>query len=95
MNDEKWVVVDETQGVWQAEIIKGLLNSHNIEVWISQEGASHAYAIGVGRLGRTEILVPSHEESKARDILERYHAGEFELPDEEDAPLPDDDLPTD
>jgi hypothetical protein len=58
-------------------------------VWLSQEGASRAYSLGIGALGRVQILVPSDMSERARSILEDYYAGKYEsesleLPDEDE-----------
>lgn len=89
--EEKWEVVEMVQGQLQAEILRGLLEAQEIKVWLNQEGAGAAYGINVGPLGTVEILVPSGEIHKARQILDAYYAGEFESsemapfePDEDD-----------
>ena len=91
MADEEWVLVDKVPGQLQAEIMKGLLEAQGIMVWINQEGAAHAYAVSVGTLGMVEILVPSSEVEKAKQILEAYYRGDFEdmefkTPDSDEAP---------
>jgi hypothetical protein len=78
MNHDSWVVVDEVAGDLHAEILKGLLESYDIEAWISQEGAGRAYQFGVGRLGRVQILVHKLNSQRAREILDQYYAGELE-----------------
>jgi hypothetical protein len=78
MPDEEWVYVDQVQGQLQAEIIKGLLEAQGIQVWLNQEGAAHAYAIEIGSLGSVEILVPSSQVEKARQIMAEYNRGDFE-----------------
>jgi len=89
MTQVHWEVVDEVAGDIQAEIIRGLLEAQDIKVWLSQEGASRAYGLGIGALGRVQILVPSDMSDRARSILEDYYAGKYEsesleFPDEEE-----------
>jgi hypothetical protein len=84
MDSETWEVVDEVQGQMQAAIIQSMLESYGLSVWVSQEGAGQAYPINIGTLGRVQILVPKHQEEKAQEILRQYHAGEMELPDDEE-----------
>jgi hypothetical protein len=89
MTQPHWEVVDEVAGDIQAEIIRGLLEAQEISVWLSQEGAGRVYGLGLGVLGRVQILVPSDASERARVILEDYYAGKFEseqmeMPDEED-----------
>ncbi len=78
MSEEKWEFVDEVAGDLQAEIIKGLLEAQGIPVWLSQEGAGRAYGIGVGSLGRVQILVPTSYITQARTIMDQYYGGEFD-----------------
>jgi hypothetical protein len=78
MADEEWALVDKVHGQLQAEILKGLLEAQGVMVWLNQEGAAHAYAVAIGTLGMVEILVPSSEVEKARQVLEAYYRGEFE-----------------
>ncbi len=78
MADEEWVLVEKVPGQLQAEIMKGLLEAQGIMVWLNQEGAAHGYALTVGTLGMVEILVPSSQVEKARQVLDAYDRGEFE-----------------
>jgi hypothetical protein len=77
MPDEEWIYVDQVQGQLQAEIIKGMLEAQGIMVWLNQEGVAHAYAIEIGSLGTVEILVPSSQVEKARQIMAEYNRGDF------------------
>jgi hypothetical protein len=78
MAEEEWILVDKVQGQLQAEILRGLLEAQGIMVWLNQQGAARAYAVAVGTLGMVEILVPSSEAEKARQVLEAYYRGDFE-----------------
>ena len=78
MAEEEWILVDKVQGQLQAEILRGLLEGQGIMVWLNQQGAARAYAVAVGTLGMVEILVPSSEAEKARQVLEAYYRGDFE-----------------
>lgn len=91
MTDEEWMLVEKVHGQLQAEIMKGLLEAQGIRVWLNQEGAAHGYAVTVGTLGMVEILVPTSELEKARQVLDAYNRGDFEDmeltgPDTDDAP---------
>jgi hypothetical protein len=89
----QWAIVDEVAGDLQAELLRGLLQAQGIEVLLSQESAGHSvYALGVGELGKVEILVPMDRLEEAQAILNDYYAGKFELPDED---TPQDDQPMD
>lgn len=78
MSEEQWEYLDEAPGDLQAEILKGFLEAQGIPVWLSQEGAGRAYGIGVGELGRVQILVPTHYLEQARAVMNDYYAGKFE-----------------
>lgn len=83
MSEDDWEVVDEAAGELQAELIRSLLESFGLKTWISQEGAGRVHGLSVGRLGRAQILVPSSQADEAKNILQKYYAGELALPDEE------------
>ena len=74
---EEIVVVETTSGMMEAEILRGLLESMNISVCLSHESAGQIYALGVGRLGRVDMLVPADQADEARRIIADYHAGRF------------------
>ena len=78
MTDDEWVLIDKIQGQFQAEIIKGLLEAQGIQVWLNSQGAARAYAVTVGTLGAVELLVPSSQADRAREIMEEYNRGDFE-----------------
>jgi hypothetical protein len=83
MSDKSWEVVDEVAGDLQAEIVRTLLESFGLQVWLSQEGAGRAYAMNVGTLGRAQVLVPKTQAEDARKIIQKYYAGELAHPEEE------------
>jgi len=78
MADEEWVVIDMAAGMLQAEILRGMLEAQEIQVWLNQEGAAHAYGLAVGPIGTVEILVPSSQAERGMAILEEYYAGNLE-----------------
>lgn len=78
MSEERWEVVAEVAGELQAEILRGMLEAQGIKVWISQEGAGRAYGLGVGRLGKAQILVPKGKLDQANALLDDYYSGELE-----------------
>lgn len=78
MSEERWEVVAEIAGELQAEILRGMLEAQGIKVWISQEGAGRAYGLGVGSLGKVQILVPAGELELANSLLDDYYSGELE-----------------
>jgi hypothetical protein len=78
MDQDRWEVVVEVNGNLEAEILRGLLEAQGIEARISQEGAGKALGLGVGPLGKVQILTPVYDSENAREILDKYYAGEFE-----------------
>lgn len=73
MGEEKWEVLDEVSGSIDAEIIRGLLESQDIKVVLSQEGAGRALGLTIGSMGGTQILVPQKQLTEAQEILEDYY----------------------
>ena len=70
-----WIAIGESAGRLEAEILRGMLESLGIQVRLSQESAGSTYGIGVGPLGRVELLVPRGQEAAARAALEEYFSG--------------------
>jgi hypothetical protein len=83
MTEEKWEVVTTVSGSMQADILRTLLESRDIEVFLNQEGAGRVYGINVGPLGEVQILVPESQSQEAQQILNDYYAGKFEADDED------------
>ena len=87
MAEQQWVVVEETAGPFQAEIIRGLLQAQEIPVVVSQPGAGVAIGVTFGSLGRVQILVPAGNLERARQIVEGYYSNagqEGNIDDSED-----------
>jgi len=70
-----WIAIGEAAGRLEAEILRGMLESLGIQVRLSQESAASTYGIGIGPLGRVELLVPLGEEAAARTALDEYFSG--------------------
>jgi hypothetical protein len=77
VSEREWVQVDEVSGGIQAEILRGLLESQGIAVWLNQEGAGKAYGISLSSLGSVQILVPSDVEERALELINAYYANEL------------------
>lgn len=73
-------VVTRVYGTFEAEILRGLLESFGIPVVLSHESAGTAIGLSVGALGEVEVLVPSTNLDKARDIIHRYQNDELDHP---------------
>lgn len=72
---EKYIVVGTTSGVLEAEILRSLLISREIDAQLSHEALTTIYGFGVGPLAEVEILVPIDQANEARQILDDYYAG--------------------
>lgn len=83
MTEGKWAVVTTVSGSLQADILRTLLESRDIEVFLNQEGAGRAYGLNVGPLGEVQIMVPESQSQEAQQIIDDYYAGKFEVDDEE------------
>ncbi|MBW8011036.1 MAG: hypothetical protein FVQ83_07330 [Chloroflexi bacterium] len=84
MVDPKWEVVDEVEGELQASIIQGLLEAQGIEsTLLSQESLGKTLGLSIARLGKVQILVPSDVINDAKEILEAYYQGDFDIGEEE------------
>ena len=85
MSDEKWEVITEVSGELQAGLIRNLLETQGIKVFLNQEGAGRAVGLSVGPLGEVQILVPESQSEAARKIVDDYYAGNFEVDEEMDS----------
>lgn len=93
MDESEWVLIEEVVGELQAELIRGLLEAQNIQVWLSQEGVGRSiYPVNISPLGKVQILVPSNQSQEARSILEEYYSGKLADLEYENSP---DDVPPD
>jgi hypothetical protein len=69
-DDRNWYVVATASGEAEAAIIKGLLETADIPVWITRESAGAAIGLGVGLLGTVTIMVPETHYDEAMTLLE-------------------------
>jgi hypothetical protein len=72
---EELILVERASGQLEAEILRGLLESHGIQVWLSGESAAAAIGLGVGPLAQIDLLVLASQSDEALDILNAYHSG--------------------
>lgn len=79
---DDWIVLDEVPGMLQAEILRGLLEAQEIPTVLSQEGAGRAIGLTIGTLGTVQVLVPSKDQDRARELLNAYYSGGIESPAE-------------
>ena len=81
--DEEIIVVETTSGLIEAEILRGLLEANDINVWLSHESAGKVFGLSVGPLGQVDLMVPADQAEEAKKILDDYHAGRLMDHDEQ------------
>jgi len=67
----KLVSVGLAYGQVQAEIMKGLLNANEVDVWLSNDSAGLAIGFGIGPMAEVDIMVRAEQAEQARWILEQ------------------------
>ena len=65
-----WVVIKIVNGLPEAHIIKGLLESNDIPVRLEYEAIGQIYGLTVDGLGQVKILVPEEFFEEAESLLE-------------------------
>ncbi len=68
--DENWMVVAKTNGMTEASIVAGRLESLGIPVVIQREAASAAFGLIYGPLAEARVLVPEKYYELAMAALE-------------------------
>ena len=59
-------------GQVEAEILKGLLQANDIDVWLNQESAGSAIGLGMGPMAEVEIMVRADQADRARKLLKDH-----------------------
>ena len=70
MDGVKWVTVTETNGITIAEALAERLKAAEIPARAVGEGAAKGYALTVGQLGRTVVMVPAEYLQEAQELLD-------------------------
>ena len=81
MTSKNLMRVYTCQGQLEARILESLFQAHEIPLLLSHEAAGAVYGLGVGDLGRVDLLVAEDRAAEARDLLNRYFRGELESED--------------
>ena len=68
--NSKLAVVCVTNGLLQAEIIKGRLESEGFPVLLQYESAGPVIGLTIDGMGEVKVLVPGHLEAQAKAVLE-------------------------
>jgi hypothetical protein len=79
--EEELVSVGSASGALEGEILRGMLEAHGVQVWLSTEAAASIYGLGVGPLAEVHLLVRPKDVEAAREILEEYYSGDLDLED--------------
>ena len=87
ISHDRWVPLADKVSPAEAEVLKGLLESQGIPVYIAREGAGRALGLVVGPLGLAQVLVPASRRSEARQVYQAFLEGRWavEEPPEGDA----------
>lgn len=72
------ITIDETT-VAHAQVLRGLLESQDIRVWLNQESAAPAIGLNLpSMLGIVKIIVREESADRARELIDAYYAGELQ-----------------
>jgi hypothetical protein len=84
MASDELVTVDETR-IDHAQVLRGLLESQGIRVWLNQESAGAAIGLNLPSiLGIVRIIVNAESAPRARELIEAYYAGDLQDDSEDD-----------
>jgi hypothetical protein len=83
--DDEIVTLDSASGMLEAEILRGLLETIGVRVWLAHEAASTAYGITMAPMGNVDIMVLKKDMEQARELLDDYRAGRLAEDDSEDS----------
>ena len=84
MTEVNWELITTVSGELQADLLRNLLEAQGIKVFLNQEGAGKAYGLTVGPMGEVQVLVPENQSEAARQIVDGFYAGEYELRDDDE-----------
>ena len=68
-NQLKIVEVYKARGELEAQVIKGLLESHDIPCLFQSNTASSVHAFAIDGLGEVRVMVPEDMADKARELI--------------------------
>ena len=72
MSQSNLELLAETQGRWQADIIKGYLALHGVDSHLVQEAIGQLIPTNLDVFGRVEIFVAKEDLETARTLMETY-----------------------
>jgi hypothetical protein len=68
---EKWIELIVTYDQLEAEMIKDLLESGDIDVVLRSSKVS-PYPVNVGKIGEVKVLVKEEDKKTAEEVLEQF-----------------------
>jgi hypothetical protein len=78
MSLDPLITVDDTT-MAHAQVLRGLLESQGIRVWLNQESAGAAIGLNLASaLGAVKIIVKEENAERARTLIEAYYQGTLE-----------------
>ena len=69
-SQQKLVQVYKARGELEAQVIKGLLESHDIPCLFQSNTASSVHAFAIDGLGEVKIMVPEDRAEEAKELIE-------------------------
>ena len=70
--------VYSASGMLDAELIKGLLESFEIEAILLGESVGMTYGLTVTPTGKVEVMVENSMVERAKEIIQQYEKGDLE-----------------
>lgn len=80
-----YVVVTIVQGQFVEQQVRAFLEANGLTTQVRGETLRTTHGIAIDGLGAVEILVPSADAARARELLMHADRGDFALVDEEES----------
>ena len=85
MNQLKWELLVETNGRFEADLLKSYLEAEGIEAQLFQEGVGQdIYPGTIGPMAMVQVFVPIEKMEAAQEILASYKSADVDSDPEED-----------
>ena len=74
MDELKWAHLTDTQGRYEADILKGYFETYGIEIETFQESlGQHIFPTALDILGNVQLYVPKKDLKVAKKLLKEYY----------------------
>lgn len=91
MPSTRLITVDQTS-IAHAQVLRGLLESQGIRVWLNQESAGTAIGLNLPSiLGSVQIIVNEQSAERARELIDAYYADKLQNNTSEELDTDEDD----